>query len=94
MAVSTGQLRALAASVGHPIYWAGAAAGTYELTRIADGRTYVRYLPPGVPVGSRRTYLTIGTYVRPSAPYAAVRQSAVAKHATIQPLKGGGLAVQ
>ena len=92
--VSATQLHAIAGSAGHPIYWAGKAAGSYELTRIADGRTYVRYLPAGVPVGSAHEYLTIGTYVRPSSPYAAVRSAALAKHATIKALKHGELAVQ
>jgi hypothetical protein len=92
--VTPSQLHSIAASAGHPIYWAGTATGTYELTTIADGRTYIRYLPPGAHVGSSKTYLTIGTYVRPSPPYGAVRSAGVAKHATIKLLKGGGLAVQ
>jgi hypothetical protein len=92
--VSATQLHAIAKSAGHPIYWAGTAAGTYELTSIADGRTYVRYLPPGTPVGSAHPYLTIGTYTRPSPPYNAVRSAGLAKHATLKALKGGGLAVQ
>ena len=93
--VSATQLHAIAASDGHPVYWAGAARGTYELTTIADGRTYIRYLPPGVPVGAGSTYLTIGTYVRPSPPFNAVHQAALNKHATIKALgKTGALAVQ
>jgi hypothetical protein len=94
VAVTVSQLRALAASAGHPIYWAGRASGTYELTRIADGRTYLRYLPAGVQVGAPQTFLTIGTYLRPTPPYATVRQSALTKHATIRLLSDGGLAVQ
>jgi hypothetical protein len=94
VAVSATQLRTIAGSAGHPIYWAGTAAGTYELTRIADGRTYVRYLPPGVAVWSARHFLTIGTYVRAAPPYATIRSAALAKHATIKALKGGELAVQ
>ena len=92
--VTASQLHAIAKSAGHPIYWAGTASGTYELTTIADGRTYIRYLPPGTRVGSSHTYLTIGTYTRPSPPYASVRSAALAKHATIKALSGGGLAVQ
>jgi len=94
VAVTVRQLHAIAGSAGHPIYWAGTAPGTYELTRIADGRTYVRYLPPGTPVGSSHLFLTIGTYVGASAPYAAIHAAALAKHATIKALKGGELAVQ
>jgi hypothetical protein len=94
VAVNVSQLQALATSAGHPIYWAGRGSGTYELTRIADGRTFLRYLPPGVQVGAPQTFLTIGTYLRPTPPYGAVRQSALAKHATIRSLRDGALAVQ
>lgn len=95
VAVTASQLRAIAASAGHPIYWAGTFNGTYELTTIADGRTYIRYLPPSVAVGSSDTYLTIGTYVRPSSPYDTVHRAALAKHAVIRPIgKTGELAVQ
>jgi hypothetical protein len=95
VAVTASQLHALAKAAKHPIFWDGTAAGTYELTTIADGRTYIRYLPPGVAVGSSRTYLTIGTYARSSSPYAAVRNAGLAKHATIKAVgKTGELAVQ
>jgi hypothetical protein len=64
VAASRDRLRALSAEVGRPIYWAGVRAGdTYELTRSAQDRIYVRYLPSGVPVGTRRASHTIvGTY--------------------------------
>jgi hypothetical protein len=57
-------LGSLAASVGHPVYWAGPEDGyRYELTHTTDGRIYIRYLPAGVPVGSSAPdYLTVGTY--------------------------------
>src|SRR2546430_1816091 len=46
-AVSIRQLNELAASVGHPVYWAGLQPkDTYELTKTKDGRIYIRYLPP------------------------------------------------
>src|SRR3954447_22106351 len=63
-AASVQQLKALAVSLGHPVYWAGTQRGvTYELTRTTDGRVYVRYLPAGVAVGDTRpNYLTVGTY--------------------------------
>jgi hypothetical protein len=94
VAVTSDQLRAVAASAGHPLYWAGPARGTYELTTIADGRTYIRYLPPGAPVGSSHTHLTIGTYVLSSPPYAVVHRAALAKRATIKALGHAALAVQ
>jgi hypothetical protein len=52
-AVTRTGLASLAASVGHPVYWAGPRANvTYELTQTADGRIFVRYLPKGTPVGA------------------------------------------
>jgi hypothetical protein len=63
---SVAQLRALSDQTGHPVYWAGQLENhTYELTRPTDGNVYVRYLPPGVPVGDRQPdYTTVGTYPR------------------------------
>jgi hypothetical protein len=94
VAVTPTQLRSIARSAGHPVYWAGPFNGTYELTTIADGRTYIRYLPPGIPVGDPSLHLTIGTYVRPSAPFESVRSAALKKHAVIKTMKDGSLAVQ
>ena len=60
--VSVKGLKTLAA-LGIPIYWAGERPGvTYELTKTADNRVFIRYLPAGVPVGSGKRYLTIGAY--------------------------------
>jgi hypothetical protein len=63
-AVSPEQLKVLAASVGHPIYWVGARPSfTYELTQTPEGQTYIRYLPKGVAVGAKeQAYLTVATY--------------------------------
>lgn len=39
--------------IGQPIYWAGPQKGyTYELTRTADGKAYIRYLPKGAKAGA------------------------------------------
>jgi hypothetical protein len=67
--VSQTQLEELASSSTEPIYWAGPRESfSYELTRTVDGRTYVRYLPHGVPAGDRRAeFLVVGTYERPYA---------------------------
>jgi hypothetical protein len=63
VAVSVNRLKALATSLGQPIYWAGSRPGiTYEFTRTADGKIYIRYLPAGVPAGASTPYLTVGTY--------------------------------
>ncbi|HEU0303758.1 MAG TPA: hypothetical protein VFR32_04180 [Gaiellaceae bacterium] len=57
-------LKTLAAEIPEPIYWMGPKPNTrYELTRLSDGKIYVRYLPPGVPVDGRQGELTvIATY--------------------------------
>jgi hypothetical protein len=63
-AVSARALSSWAATVGHPVYWAGPDHGyRYELTHTVDGRIYIRYLPAGVAVGSAAPdYLAVGTY--------------------------------
>ncbi len=86
-------LRRLAASVGHPVYWAGPqAAKTYERTQTSDGRIYIRYLPQGVEAGSPRAFLTVGTYPVPNA-VAAVQAISKRTGAHTFPTAGGGLAV-
>ena len=61
--MSLDELTALAGSSAAPVFWAGPKSGsTYELTKTADGRVFIRYLPRGVAVGSDSGYLTIGTY--------------------------------
>jgi len=62
--LSASALSSWAATVGHPVYWAGPEQGyRYELTDTTDGRIYIRYLPAGVAVGSSAPdYLTVGTY--------------------------------
>jgi len=92
-AASPAGLRSLAGSLGHPIYWAGAKKGyTYELNRNPNGSLFVRYLPPGVRVGSKKTYLSVATYPFTDA-LAGIQR--VAKQKGQRPIKlaGGGLAV-
>jgi hypothetical protein len=88
------ELRELAASAPHPVYWAGPRAGqTYEVTRTRDGRVYVRYLPEGVKAGDPRPqFLTVGTYPRANA-FAELKRAANAEGASSRPLPQGGLAV-
>lgn len=64
VAASEERLRSLSSEVGRPIYWVGPRSGyTYELTRTAQDRIFVRYLPRRVPVGTRRAgYTIVGTY--------------------------------
>lgn len=86
-------LTALAKALRRSIYWAGARPGvTYELTAPSDGRVFVRYLPGGVPVGSSRAYLTIGTY--PVADAYAVTRGLLRRRGVVSvPVGGGGVAV-
>jgi hypothetical protein len=92
-AASVQQLKALAVALGHPIYWAGPQSDyTYELTRTRDGSVYIRYLPPGVPVGDRRpAYLTIATYPQKDA-LEILEATAAKNHVPTMKLHNGGLA--
>ncbi len=88
-----GNLKALAKSLKHPVYWAGAKKGeTYELTQNSTGQVFVRYLPKGVAVGSSSPYLTVATYPFQGA-YAALRALTKQKGAHVLTLKGGGIAL-
>ena len=93
-AASVAQLRGIPGETGHPLYWAGRRSEyTYELTRTADGNVYVRYLPPGIPVGAKQpNYLTIGTYPRSRA-LRGLRSLARRRGSVSFRLTGGGIAV-
>jgi len=69
IAATRARLRAAAAETKRPIYWVGPRSGqTYELTRTAGGRVYVRYLPRGAKIGNQRAdYTIVGTYPTPNA---------------------------
>lgn len=62
--VSETELGEIAASAGHPVYWAGPIAGKeLEASESEDGNVEVRYLDEGAEPGSDRTgALTIGSY--------------------------------
>jgi hypothetical protein len=93
-AASPRELKALAVSLGHPIYWAGAQVGfTYELTRTRDGSVYIRYLPVGVSVGERKPdFLTIGTYPQKRA-LEILRRTAARNRVPTMSVVGGGVAL-
>jgi hypothetical protein len=92
-AVSPTGLKSLAASLGHPIYWIGAKRGyTYELTRTSQDQVYLRYLPPGVRVGSKGQYLTVGTYLYTRA-FGAILALGKRGNAVTLKLPNGGRAV-
>jgi hypothetical protein len=92
--VSQTQLEELAAASAEPLYWAGPRKGfSYELTRAADGRTYVRYLPHGVAAGNRRPeFLVVGTYERPHA-FIDLRRAGLRSGAGSLKLDRGGVLV-
>ena len=92
-AASEDQVRNLASSLNHPIFWVGKRAGiTYELTNASNGNVYVRSLPPRVAVGSPKAYLSVATYPFPNA-YAATKR--LTKQDNIEQVSapGGGVAV-
>lgn len=92
-AASLAQLKSLAASLGHPIYWIGRKRGyTYELVRTSQGQVYIRYLPPGVGVRARGQYLTVATYPFKGA-FDAILKLAEQQNATTLTLSNGGRAV-
>ena len=92
--VTTEQLRAFAAALGRPVYWAGSRPGArIEYTQASDGSTYVRYLTGSAAVGDKRpNFVVVATYPQPDA-YARVRRAARANHYTVEQLSGGSIAV-
>ena len=90
---SLADLKSLATSLGHPVYWAGPKKGyTYELKQTAGGQVYIRYLPPGRSVGASGQFLTVATYPFPKA-FEATQGLAKQANAVTINLAGGGLAV-
>jgi hypothetical protein len=89
--VSPAVLGALARSSRSPIYWAGPRASfTYELTRTADGRVFIRYLPHGVAVGAVEPYLTVGSY--PVANAFAITSTLASRSGAVRvPVPRGGV---
>lgn len=90
---SPGELRSLARSLGHPVYWVGQRPNsTYELIRAPGGKIIIRYLPRGVKVGSPNPYLSVATYPFPGA-FRAIQQLAKQETQVAITLPDGGLAV-
>jgi hypothetical protein len=74
--ISVGGLRTLAGALKQPIYWAGAKPGyKLELTKEPDGRVFIRYLPHSAKIGTKKAFLTIGTYSLANA-FAVTRAAA------------------
>jgi hypothetical protein len=93
VAVSPAELRSLATSLGHPIYWAGSRPNTtYELWQTPRGYTYIRYLPSGVGVGDKGSYLIVGTYPMQNAFNITRDSSAKGKRTITRRIPDGGIA--
>ena len=91
--VSAGELLGAMAGVGYPVFWVGAEDGVaYEVTRIADGRTYVRYLPAGSEAESKEPFLTVGSYFINDA-YGVTSRQAERSGASSFSLQGNGIAL-
>ena len=92
--LSESSLKALAASLGRPVFWAGRRPRTsYEVVRASRGELYVRYLPRARRARQDgRAVLTIATYPQPNA-LARLRAEARQRGLTTVRLRGGGLAV-
>ena len=90
MLFSKNGLIGLVDTLDTPVYWVGPRANVgYEVTETSAGRTYVRYLPPGVHAGDPRPdFLTVGTY-QLSNPMAAMRNAGHERGGETVHLKGG-----
>ena len=84
-------IRTLSKASGQPIYWVGRRPrNTLEFIRTADGKMYLRYLPPGVEVGdSRADFTIVGTYPFPNA-FESLQRVSGGKEVDVP---GGGIAV-
>jgi hypothetical protein len=92
-AASLADLRSLARSVGHPVYWVGPRGNSrFELIRASGGKIIIRYLPQGVAIGTPKPYLSVATYPFRGALKALEGSAKQANQATIS-LANGGLAV-
>jgi hypothetical protein len=92
--VSQAQLERLAASVNHPVYWAGPKSGfSYELTMTSTGRIFIRYLPRGVKAGDPRPdFLVVGTYTLPGS-FADLKRAGKRKGSVALGIDKGGIAL-
>jgi hypothetical protein len=88
---SSQDLRSFAASVGHPVFWAGEFPNLkLELTETADKKVWVRYLPHGVKAGDKRPlFLTVATYPQPKA-FATLEKASRKRGAVGGNVPGGG----
>ena len=92
--VSASELPAEVSSAGIPVYWLGPRPGVnYEVTKITDGRTYVRYLPTSEKAQSGNPYLTVGSYAQVNA-LKVLRKLAKRPGASLVAIPNGGEALK
>lgn len=93
--VSIEEIRSLATSKGHPLYWAGPLpARKLELTDNQRGEVFVRYLPARASIGTRSPVFTvIGTYPVAQGALDAATQAAGRRGMISRKVPGGALAV-
>jgi len=92
--VSEDELADAVADVGYPVYWIGPRAGVeYEVTKITDGRTYVRYLPEGEEPETKTPFLTVANYQQDNA-YQVLDELASETGQEVFDVDGGGRALQ
>jgi hypothetical protein len=90
--VSESELLGALKGVGYPIYWAGPRLGVgYEVSRLPEGRTYIRYLPEGEEVESKTPFLTVGSYEQANA-LESIRKLGQKPGAVLVETVGGGFA--
>jgi hypothetical protein len=88
--VSQAELAEVEATLGQPVYWAGAVPGTeVELEELGEDGTRVRYVPAGTEAGEgSAASLTVGSY--PLAdPKAATEDFAARSGSVVRRAKGG-----
>jgi hypothetical protein len=90
--VSADELLAVPAQVGHEVYWAGEQPQrALELTILADGAVYVRYLSEGAQAGTdEAAFLTVASYPRVDA-HTLVTQGGERPGAVLVKDQGGAL---
>ena len=92
-AVSVDEIRDVAESIGHPVFWVGQRDDfTYELTRQSDGAIIIRYLPRGAEVGEKKPHLSVATYPFPGA-FPAIEKAARKSDSGSFKIPDDGLAV-
>ena len=89
VALSASRLKSYARTLNQVIYWVGPVIGDrYELTRTTANDVFVRYLPPGVEVGTHQgEYLVVATYPFTGA-LAALKAADTGQPLTVAGAKG------